>query len=343
VFATFWLGGVGLSIMKAIAYIATDSVLVRASMFDSVGDVISSAILAATQHKVNDHSDLHRYPVGKGRLVPLGVLFFCAFMCSTMSSMFMDAMQSFLDWQEPEVGADAALRRLFQEKPWLRWGYGPRGVEALIVEYGGRADVDVGRTSVDRLSPVLMLTCVAIKLLLFCACRYVARLRGSEIVSALAVDHRNDSLTNGIVFLAMAFVSRLKDSGVDSPWLLKADPAITLFMSAWIAYGWLSTALEQLVILDDRRPDNAEDVESAVSGAAARALPVNSPLTLQTTSVYAAGEGSRVLLQLCPADGDTGAARVADVLEALDSAVRGSQSGVQQVDAVLRPCKKLAR
>jgi len=344
VYVTFWVGGVGLSIMKAVAYIATGSVLLRASMFESIGDVISSAIIFVTQRKVNDPRDLNRYPVGKARLVPLGVLFFCAFMCSTMSSMFIDALQSVLASAEPELAAEEVgfvLRRLFQEKPWLRWVYGTARVEALIAEYSRRVGASTDSSGGVRLSAMLLFLCVVFKLILYLSCRWVARLRGSEMVAALATDHRNDSAANSLVLLTSLFVTRLKETGSTAPWLDKADPAVTLLMSAWIVYGWLCNACEQLAALSDRRADDAEDVESVVSSAAQRALPEGGPLALQAARVYSAGEGCRVLLQLHPAANDAGAVRVTATLDALDSAVRNAQSGVQQVDAVLRSSEKI--
>merc|ERR1719204_595728 len=116
---SFWVGGVGLSVLKGIAYAATGSAMVRTSMFDSFGDVVSSAIMAVTQWQMSNAKDAHRYPMGKARFAPLGVLFFCAFMCSSMSSMAIDSMQTLIATEEDDTAAaDAAagaVRQLFED------------------------------------------------------------------------------------------------------------------------------------------------------------------------------------------------------------------------------------
>jgi len=91
---SLWLGGVGLTCFKGIAYYLSGSGLVRAAMFESLGDVVSSGIMTLTQWRVADDSDRHLYPAGKQRLTPIGILVFCAFMTSQMVSMAIESVSS---------------------------------------------------------------------------------------------------------------------------------------------------------------------------------------------------------------------------------------------------------
>lgn len=341
---SLWIGGVGLAATKGMVYLATGSILVRASMFDSLGDVFSSLIMALTQWKVNDHRDMHRYPMGKGRFAPLGVLFFCAFMCSTMLTMALDSFQSLLqDSQEDSV--NAALRRLLADEPHLRWSYmpfwsgrlGTRRVEKIIAQYGSGDDDEGG--SIDVLSTALMGVCVVVKVLLYVFCRHVWRKRNSEIVAALAADHRNDTISNTLVITTMVVLSACQGTSLDGPWLAKADPAVSLLLSIWIIHGWITNAMEQFRILSDHRAEDA-DVE-AINQAVEAALQ-GSSLQFQgtETEVYHVGDGCRVQLKLYPTAADAESQHMASLFDKVEDAVRGSHSDVQQVDVHLRHHEK---
>uniref|UniRef100_A0A7S4Q4R1 Cation efflux protein transmembrane domain-containing protein n=1 Tax=Alexandrium monilatum TaxID=311494 RepID=A0A7S4Q4R1_9DINO len=334
---SLWVGGIGLACIKGMVYIATGSVLVRASMFDSLGDVFSSLIMALTQWKANDHRDMHRYPMGKGRFAPLGVMFFCAFMCSTMIAMSLDSLQGLFSEDSQDSSATLALQRLFAEQTKLRWAHvpfwsgrlGTKRVEELIAQYGSGEEGG----SVDTLATVLLGSCVAVKLALFVWCRFVGRRKSSEIVAALAADHRNDTITNTLVITTMVGLEACQGSSWDGPWLAKVDPAVSLLMSIWIVYGWITNALEQFRILSDQRVEDA-DVE-AINKAAVTALQ-GSSLTLQGTEVYHVGDSYRVQLTLHPGSANGATQQMATLFDNVEGAVRGCISDVQQVDVHLR-------
>eukprot|EP00418_Pyrodinium_bahamense_P070138 CAMPEP_0179090574 /NCGR_PEP_ID=MMETSP0796-20121207/41329_1 /TAXON_ID=73915 /ORGANISM="Pyrodinium bahamense, Strain pbaha01" /LENGTH=397 /DNA_ID=CAMNT_0020788147 /DNA_START=38 /DNA_END=1229 /DNA_ORIENTATION=+ len=326
---SLWVGGVGLASLKGLVYLATGSVLVRASMFDSLGDVFSSFIMAVTQWKVNDHRDMHRYPMGKGRFAPLGVLFFCAFMCSTMLSMALDSVQAlFTDDSEETAQVEAAMAG---EENRLHWGYGPDFVEAMIAQYAAGGD-DEG-ASVDTLSTVLLGICVLVKIALYVWCRYVESRRSSEIVGALASDHRNDTLSNSMVIGTMVFLARAQSSNWNGPWLAKVDPAVSFLLSLWIIYGWVKNALEQFAVLSDQRVEDVdvEAIDQAVQGALQ-----GSPLLFDRTEVYHAGDGYRVHLKLHPAPANAESTRMASLFDNVEGAVRSASSDVRHVDVHLR-------
>eukprot|EP00448_Togula_jolla_P012621 CAMPEP_0170616754 /NCGR_PEP_ID=MMETSP0224-20130122/26036_1 /TAXON_ID=285029 /ORGANISM="Togula jolla, Strain CCCM 725" /LENGTH=332 /DNA_ID=CAMNT_0010942567 /DNA_START=165 /DNA_END=1163 /DNA_ORIENTATION=+ len=309
---------------------ATGSVLVRAAMFESLGDVVSSAIMSITQSKVSDTRDMHQYPAGKQRLVPLGVLFFCAFMCSAMSSMAIDALSALAsnDGASEDSEGGAALRRLFEEKPEFQKVVGDKA-DQIIAEYGGGD----GSSFVDSTSVCLLMACVAVKISLFLFCKYVMSVKKSEIVNALATDHFNDTLSNSLVIGVMIFLAHADKTGNKSPWLLKVDPGCSLLLSLWILYGWIDNSLAQLKALSDRR---AEDANVKTIAEAVVKVLKGSHLELKGADVHYAGEGLRVRLDLRPFGGSKASKEIAELLQAVDAAVRESHEDIVEVDHQIR-------
>lgn len=287
------------------------------------------------------------------RFSALGVFFFCAFMFSTMSSMAMDAVQALFTSDEegglsmaPELRpSELALRHLFDEKRRLRWVYRPAEIEAMIAHYGrrhhpshhpssGSFEEEEEEFTLVSLSTVLLSICVLVKVLLFTFCRRVQRRTGSEIVDALALDHRNDTLSNSTVIFTMVLVGLVQGSAWDGDWLAKVDPLVSLLLSLWIIHGWISNALDQFKVLSDQRSDETdleainEAVQSTLKG---------TPLEFMGSDVYNIGDGVLARLELQPAPGAVGCERVAACVEALDVAVRAANSDVRQIDVHVRP------
>jgi len=345
---SLWVGGAGLAALKLSVYLATGSVLIRASMFDSLGDVFSSLIMALTQSKVNDKRDMHLYPIGKGRFAPLGVLFFCAFMCSTMLSMAIDSLQNLVTSDEggapagPDVQAavGSAMHDLFKENRFLRMASWPKGSEVLIAQYSAAAadaagsGGDGGVPQIDPLSTSLLGVCVATKIVLYFWCKYVGSKRNSEIVAALGADHFNDTFTNSMVIATMLLIHYASGTAYDGAWLGKVDPAVSLVLSLYIVKGWVQNAMEQFAVLSDRRAEEA-DLE-AITQATSKAL-AGSPLKLKKADIYKVGDSShRVQLDLVPDQADTESEKVAAWLAGVEENVMGADSDVTIVDVRLR-------
>lgn len=328
IFASFWIGGCGLTALKMGAYFATGSVLVRTSMFESLGDVISSTIMFVTQLKMNDTRDVARYPVGKGRFGALGVLFFCAFMCSSMSSMAIDSFQSLISSEEDaSSGVDVAFKSLFTDKPYLRFLAGG-SVESLVTKYTDASDEE---GSGDVMSLVILFVCVVTKALLYTYCRGVQRKYPSDLVGALGDDHRNDTISCAVVMFTMGLLSMSAKKGWESPWLAKVDPGVSVLLALWIVYGWITNALEQIQVLSDQRADE-DAVDLAAVRAAAEAALKGSSLELCGADAYHIGEGFRVQLKLAA----TSKSAPVEALSAVEDAVRGVSDEVRMVDVALR-------
>lgn len=335
---SLWLGGAGLALCKAVAYWATGSTLVRTSMFESLGDVISSFIMFMTQRKMNDARDVQHYPVGKGRFQAIGVLFFCAFMCSSMSSMAIDSIQELLSSETEEKSVDSALRRLFSDHSRLRlaaWStFGPNGLDQLIAEYGdggGGGDASSQR----YLSMVLLSVCTLVKLLLWLYCRAIERLKASDIVGALGDDHRNDTMSCLVVIFIMGILNLAERRGWDSPWLAKLDPFASMLLAGWIVYGWVQTSLEQISALSDRRADD-EDIDMEAMREAVERTLKDTGVACRGADVYHVGEGFRTQLRLVPVGRE--AESIARTLSALEGAIREANEEVYMVDMRMRPC-----
>mmetsp|Transcript_99031 Transcript_99031/g.251403 ORF Transcript_99031/g.251403 Transcript_99031/m.251403 type:complete len:374 (-) Transcript_99031:98-1219(-) len=341
---SFWIGGAGLVVLKGIAYAATGSILVRTSMFDSIGDVFSSAIMWVTQMQLNSTRDASSYPVGKHRFAPLGVLFFCAFMFSSMSSMGLEAFQQLIVRQEVEGAAAAeaasgAVRRLFEERPFLRLASGS-SMDALVAQYGVAPGAAESEAASGISSTKLLAICVVVKIVLYFYCRAVQKVQTSEILKALAQDHFNDSATTAAVVCTMFLVSKAEQSGVQWPYLSKVDPAVSFLMALWIVYGWIIQALDQVKVLSDCRAEEGPDIDSGRLERAAKSALQGSPLELRGLDVYHAGEGFRVRLDLRPIKDNASDSeeRLAGVLNRVREATRtaAGDSEVLAVETLIR-------
>mmetsp|Transcript_51674 Transcript_51674/g.109787 ORF Transcript_51674/g.109787 Transcript_51674/m.109787 type:complete len:373 (-) Transcript_51674:150-1268(-) len=331
---SFWIGGAALVVVKVIAYVATGSLMVRTSLFDSIGDVFSGAILQGTQVAMNNTRDARRYPAGKHRFAPLGVLCFCAFMFSSMMTVAMESIQQLLQTEEApvvmstETSADV-LKRMFTEHRRLRWASTLSGfpLDKLLEEYGGEGALQgaAAAEEEDGVSPVKLLgVCVAVKLVLYFYCKAVQRAKGSEMIKALAADHFNDMITNTIVICTMYVTELLQNYGFNSPYLAKLDPSISLALSLWILYGWVTQGLDQVKVLSDRRVDEDDlDVQSLQSQILSSLQGSN--LNLRALDVYYAGDGFRIRLDLCPSAGAP-EDKLAEALQKIRQAAANAES-----------------
>lgn len=329
---SFWLGGCGLLGLKAGAYALSGSALVRTSMFESIGDVVSSAVLQITQWKVADLSDRNQYPTGKQRLVPLGILFFCAFMTSAMVNMAIEQVSTLFTVEETEVNASEILHRVFDEHPRLRLGLWPRKVGDVVSAYAGDNTID---ESSDNMAAILMGICVLVKGICFAWCSYATCVTGSEVSKVLGADHRNDIFANSLVILVMCAVTALEARGYNQFLLSKIDPFASLLLSLWIIWGWVDNGLEQIGILSNRRVDG-EDTEK-VKEVASKYLE-STEFRLLEIDVYHSGQDFEARLTITPAT-PAGAklevGKISTILHALEAAICEGDCGVLQAHAKL--------
>lgn len=315
--------------IKCLAYFISGSELIKASIFESLGDVMSSAILAVTQMKVRDDRDMHLYPRGKGRFTPLGILFFSAFAVSTMIGLIIENLEKLFGSSDEEERRDL-LRKLFEEQPRLRWGMRDEQLEKLISSYGEEESGGMENALV-----CLLVACIVIKSGLLAFCLYAARRGESEIARTVAMDHRNDILGNSLVLIIVAGTVWCQSSGRGGSWLEKVDPSSSLLLALYVLTCWLQTAAEQLRVLSDRRAEE-EHAQAVVDFATGRVA--NSGLHLVEAQTYHVGEGYAAKLELEPdrASAQT-SVQVAQLLDTLEKDMLTSDLQVMEVHARLRP------
>lgn len=92
--ATVWMslliGGFAVLGIKVAAFSISGSQMVKTTMFGSCGDALSGAILLLTQRN-SRRSDVTKFPAGKGRFEPLGILVFSVFIAALMTCQVLTA------------------------------------------------------------------------------------------------------------------------------------------------------------------------------------------------------------------------------------------------------------
>jgi cation diffusion facilitator family transporter len=200
-----------ITLAKLVAYIDTLSLSVLAALLDSVLDVVSQFVLNYTEK----HSSMQRssafYPAGASRLEAIGVLTCAALM----------GMASF------EVLKESG--------------------ETLLWKHNTLQDITLQD---ELLSFWSMIAVIIIKVFLYLLCQRahhksatVTSKRALQLadptLEALAQDHWNDILSNGVA--AVALICALY-----TPTLWFLDPIGAILISLYIIWSWYETGKEQI-------------------------------------------------------------------------------------------------
>lgn len=152
-----------LFLVKLAAAIASKSVVVLASTIDSALDLVS-ALVMFWSNRASQRASAYKYPQGRRRLEPVGIIVFACIMSVTAAHVVMDAGVSL--------------------------------VTGLASESGPRLDGVTGGTF------AVLGAVVATKAVLWAIGS--ALRRHSESAAALATDHRNDTLSNALSAAVLA-------------------------------------------------------------------------------------------------------------------------------------------
>ncbi|KAF9923764.1 hypothetical protein BGZ67_009662 [Mortierella alpina] len=121
-----FLVNICLVIIKIWTVLLSDSLAVLASMIDSLMDLLSGAIIWYSARLRSNTSDGHRYPVGKARMEPLGIIVFAAVMVTSFMQVLVQAFERLVEGSaEPPVDlsliilALLALNILIKTALWL--------------------------------------------------------------------------------------------------------------------------------------------------------------------------------------------------------------------------------
>jgi cation diffusion facilitator family transporter len=196
--------------------IASSSLVLIASLIDSVLDIVSSFVLYFAS-KSSLAKNKYKYPVGKHRLEPLGIVAFSAIMGMTSLIIILESIKGIVD------------------------GY--TSSSEVTVEFSYIAAIVLGIV-------------IVVKLCLYFLCKYIQhrimQLSGGRInhtVEAMYEDHINDVVSN-----AFALVIALISSNYNSVWVL--DPLGALLIAAIIMKGWLQKGAQQGKLLVGRSASN---------------------------------------------------------------------------------------
>ncbi|KAG0374942.1 hypothetical protein BGX24_009731 [Mortierella sp. AD032] len=99
-----FLANVFLVIIKIWTVLLSDSLAVLASMIDSLMDLLSGAIIWYSARLRSNTTDGDRYPVGKARMEPLGIIVFAAVMVTSFMQVMLQAVERLVAGsEEPPV------------------------------------------------------------------------------------------------------------------------------------------------------------------------------------------------------------------------------------------------
>jgi cation diffusion facilitator family transporter len=213
---------------KLIAYLRTLSLSVLAALTDSLLDVVSQLVLNYTEKHSNKSRSSAFYPAGAARLEPLGVLTCAALMGMASFEILKESIGSLMAYY---------------------WNSSGGGVDGSSSSY---THLQEGENMASVYGMILI---VVVKLFLYLLCRYrrpykVVQTETTNFVrqsiqvsdptlEALALDHWNDALSNGVAAVALFAALLSKDL-----WFL--DPMGAIAISLYIIYSWYETGKEQI-------------------------------------------------------------------------------------------------
>ena len=151
-----------LLLMKGWLAFSTGSIAIIASAADSFLDLLSGVVLLVTQRLAHHNVDLQKYPEGRARVEPIGVIVFATVMCFSSLNILIESMRRLVD------------------------GFGSSGPREIDVALAGF---------------VVLITTILVKVALFFYCRAAlfsvasegsGNNEGAAAVAAYAQDHMND-------------------------------------------------------------------------------------------------------------------------------------------------------
>eukprot|EP00475_Leptophrys_vorax_P011789 TRINITY_DN18290_c0_g1_i1.p1 TRINITY_DN18290_c0_g1~~TRINITY_DN18290_c0_g1_i1.p1 ORF type:complete len:450 (-),score=111.41 TRINITY_DN18290_c0_g1_i1:658-2007(-) len=194
--------------LKVVITVLSSSIVLLASMIDSLLDVFTTIILyfAQTLSRKTQYN-FQRYPVGRTRVQPVGIIIFAAMMAMASVEIISEAVTTLI----------AGLK-------------------------GNVPNFDVGVVSIMTFCSI-----IAVKLGLYLLCRYLqkkyssgAQVTESSSLDTLCQDHLNDVLSNSFSIVVAVFASKYRGY----IWFL--DPVGAIGISILIIKGWIAQGKEHV-------------------------------------------------------------------------------------------------
>ena len=157
-----FVSNVLLLLMKGWLAFSTGSIAIIASAADSLLDLLSGVVLLVTQRLAHHNVDFQKYPEGRARVEPIGVIVFATVMCLSSLNILVESIRRLMD------------------------GFGSSGPQEIDIALAGF---------------VVLITTILVKVALFFYCRAAllsvasegsGNNEGAAAVAAYAQDHMND-------------------------------------------------------------------------------------------------------------------------------------------------------
>jgi len=188
--------------LKVAAFaLSGGSMAVLATLLDSFLSAVAGTVVTIATAAVNARGadDVVQYPVGKGRMEPVGIVILSAMVCTATTVVVLDNIKSLYT-----LAVSAAARRAVAENCV------PLGLGAIS----------------------LLVAAGCLKWGLRFVCQRAAEVSESSIVSTLAMDHRNDSL--GTIFTLSVAIAAGMNPGA---WFL--DGLGSIMLCSFILYSYI--------------------------------------------------------------------------------------------------------
>jgi cation diffusion facilitator family transporter len=213
-----------LTLIKIGGAILTLSLTVIATTFESFLDIFTFIILWITNRirRKRDPLDIYKYPVGKARLEPLGVIIFqfvmAAFAVQIIENGIEDVARGVYD---TIYGTNTR-----EQSAW--WNLAQNATQTAIFYW-----VNFGILVFNTL----------LKIICWLICRHASY---SPTAQACALDHINDALTVGLITIAYLI----------SKWVWWFDPAGAIVLALYIIQSWIRESLEHVQNLVGKTASN---------------------------------------------------------------------------------------
>lgn len=253
---------------KGVAALKSNSLSLIASLVDSALDLLCTLIIFTTNKLVawKIQKLQHKFPVGRRRLEPLGILVFSIIMVVSFLQILQESVTKLLPGE-------------------------------------AKAAATLPATAIAALAGT-----VIVKGIIWIGC---AKIKTTQ-VQALAQDCKTD-----VVFNTLSLLFPLIGHQLDLWWL---DPVGAAFLSLFIIYDWMETAVQNVTRLTGAAVD--EKIMKKVMFMAWRFAPLVA--AYKSVTAYHAGDGVWVELDILM-DRDTDLGRAHDVAETLQYCLEGLQ------------------
>jgi len=111
VYFSLFVGGFSLVLAKLLACRVAPSATMKASLFDSLGDVAGYLIMMLTEHLVREADEEH-FPAGQGRFEPLGILSFAIYNVTTFFNLILGALERMVEGSLAEEVYPSSFRNV---------------------------------------------------------------------------------------------------------------------------------------------------------------------------------------------------------------------------------------